>query len=102
MTNKSRVPDNEDSQDRFRRVIAQRLKPVVKYLGMIEKMPIQPNYEISSIDAQRVIDEIVRVSESVISIFEKARDGDLKAKEIKEYSGIDWDKELEPDTEEDE
>jgi len=101
MAKKSRVPENESSQERFRRVIAQRLKPVTKGLGMIEKMPIQPNYEISSHDAQMVIDEITRLSESVISIFEKTRDGDLKAKEIKEYKGIDWDKELES-TEEDE
>ena len=105
MTRKQResnIPDNESSQDRCRRVIAQRLKPVVKYLSMIEKMPTQPNYEISSKDAQHVMDEITRVSKSVISIFEKAKDGDLKAKEIKEYSGIDWDKELESDNEEEE
>ena len=96
----SKIPEDETSQDRFRRVIAQRLKPVTKGLGMIEKMPTQPNYDINSHDAQMVIDEITRVSESVISIFEKVRDGDLKAKEIKEYQGIDWDKELES-TEED-
>lgn len=92
---KNNIPEDESPQDRFRRLIAQRLKPVTKYLGMIEKMPTQPNYDINSHDAQMVIDEIKRVSESVISIFEKARDGDLKAKEIKEYQGIDWDKELE-------
>ncbi|GAH93032.1 unnamed protein product, partial [marine sediment metagenome] len=32
---------------------------------------------------------------------EKARDGDLKAKEIKDYSGIDWNKELEENTDDD-
>jgi len=88
------VPDDESSQDRFRRVIAQRLKPVTKYIGMIKNMPTQPNYDINSHDAQLVINEITRLSESVISIFEKARDGELKAKEIKEYQSIDWDKEL--------
>jgi len=101
MSRKKVVDENESSQDRFRRVIAQRLKPVVKYLDMIEKMPTQPNYDISSNDAQHVINEIENATSKVIAIFEKARDGDLKAQEIKTYSGIDWDKELES-TEEDE
>lgn len=91
----SRVPEGETSQECFRRVIKQRLRPVVKYLGMIEKMPTQPTYDINSHDAQLVIDEINRVTSSVVAIYEKAKSGDLKAKEIKEYTGIDWDKELE-------
>lgn len=97
----SKIPKDESPKDRFRRVIIQRLSPTIKYLGMIEKMPSQPNYEISSHDAQMVIDEITRISQSAIKMFEKVRDGELKAKEIREYQGIDWDKELEDKQEED-
>lgn len=96
MTNKNKkVPVDESSQERFRRVIAQRLKPIRKYAKMIEGMPTQPNYEISSNDAEHVINELINITDPVIAIFGKARDGELKAKEIKEFQGIDWDKELE-------
>ena len=88
------VPVDESSQDRFRRVVAQRLKPIRKYANMVKSMPTQPNYEINSHDAQLVINEIKDILLPVVAIFEKTRDGDLKAKETIEYTGIDWDKEL--------
>ncbi|GAH40307.1 unnamed protein product [marine sediment metagenome] len=90
----TKVLGDESPQEKFRRVIATRIKPIRRYAEMVKRMPTQPHYEISSHDAQLVIDELKNTIDPVVAIFEKARDGDLKAKEIKEYTGIDWDKEL--------
>ena len=100
MTKGKVVPDNETGQEKFRRVVTQRLKPIRRYADMVKGMPTQPTYEINSHDAQLVIDELTNILVPVIELFTKARDGDLKAKEIKEYTGIDWDKELDTNTEE--
>jgi len=93
--NKSRIPEGETKEGRFRRVLNERLKPLVKKFDQITAMPIQPSYDITESDAKHVLAIVKESYDKFVSQYERAIAGTLKAKEIKEYTGVDWDTELE-------
>jgi len=98
--NRSRVPEGESRQDKFRRVLNERLKPLVKRFDQITSMPLQPSYDISEDDIKHVLAEVKERYDAFVDTYEKALAGILKAKEIKDYTGIDWDKELQDESDE--
>lgn len=95
----SRVPEGEDKEGRFRRVINERLKPLLKRFDQITAMPIQPSYDISESDAKHVLATVKESYDKFVDQYERAIAGTLKAKDIKEYTGVDWDAELEQEDE---
>lgn len=92
---KMNIPKGESKQEKFRRVSNPRVIQVQKALDRLAKMPPQPSYDITEEDGKHVINAIKEHYDSCVAKFERAISGDVKAKEIKEYAGIDWDKELE-------
>jgi len=91
MAKTKQAPDNETGQEKFRRVFNQRWMIAKKYLFMIETMATQPGYEITDVDAQRVLDEL---NDSLTVFFDKfqriAKGETYKTK--KEPTGIDFNK----------
>lgn len=92
---KAEIPENETGQEKFRRVIAPRIKKALKVIDQIGTMPTQTRYDIDESDAKHVMAVVDKAATKLMSNYEKAIAGTLKAKEIKEYTGIDWDAELE-------
>ena len=91
---KSDIPAGESKEEKFRRVIAPRIKNVVKSLDRVAGMPLQPSYAISENDGKQVLAFIKKSYDKLVDNYKRAIAGTLKAKEIKEYTGIDWDAEL--------
>jgi len=92
---KTEIPEGESKEEKFRRVIEQRIKKTLKALDQVAGMPLQPTYDISESDAKHVIAIIKRSYDKLINNYERAIAGTLKAKEILEYTGVVWDAELE-------
>jgi len=92
---KTEIPAGESKEEKFRRVIYPRIKNVVKSLDRVAGMPLQPTYDISVSDAKHVIAVAGKSFSKFLDNYNRAIAGTLKAKEIKEYTAIDWDAELE-------
>ena len=90
----------ESGQEKFRRVINQRLTPLVKRMEQITNMAGQPSYDPSEKDLALVRSTIRKEYEYFESQFQKWQEGTLKAKDQEKFSGVDWDKELEEGSEE--
>ena len=96
---KSEIPEGELKEEKFRRVIEPRIKKALKAIDQIAGMPLQPTYEVSESDGKHVLAILMEGFDKLVDNYKKAIAGTLKAKEIKEYTGVDWDKELEQEDE---
>jgi len=96
---KTEIPTGESKEERFRRVIEPRIKKALKAIDQIASMPLQPTYDVSENDGKHVLAILIKGFDKLISNYERAVAGTLKAKEIKEYTGVDWDAELEQEDE---
>ena len=96
---KQNIPEDETRGERFRRVANSRTLKTIKALDRLATMPTQPTYEVSENDGKHVLAIVKESYDKLVDTYQKAIDGTLKAKEIKEYSAIDWDKELDDDGE---
>jgi len=96
----SRVPDGETPEGKFRRVFDERVKPLLKRYQQITNMVIQPSYDPNTEDLKKAVALVQKEHEKFLSQYQRAIDGTLKAKDIKEFSGVDWDAELNENNEE--
>jgi len=96
---KTEIPENESGEEKFRRVIEPRIKKALKALDQITAMPTQPRYDINENDGKHVLAILVASFDKLVDNYNRAIAGTLKAKEIKEYTGVDWDAELEQEDE---
>jgi len=96
---KANIPSGESKEEKFRRVIEPRIKKALNAIDQIAGMPLQPTYDVSENDGKHVIAILINSFDKLVSNYKKAIAGTLKAKTIKEYTGIDWDKELEQEDE---
>ena len=94
MARKKEVNPDETGQEKFRRVVDQRIKPLIARFEQITEMITQPVYDPSENDLKHVLAIITEKYEALVHQYDRAIAGTLKAKELKEYTGIDWDKEL--------
>lgn len=85
---KENVPEDETPVDRFHRVANYRAKQVIKYLGMLERMPKQPSYDFEVSDIEKLQDAIGKEWEALNNTLQKAIDGTLKGKSAKEIKDI--------------
>ena len=92
---KANIPSDETKEERFRRVIEPRIKKTLKAIDQVAGMPLQPTYDVSENDGKHVLAILTKSFEKLIDNYERAIAGTLKAKDIKEYTGVDWDAELE-------
>lgn len=92
---KQDIPEGESKEEKFRRVIQPRMKQTLKVLDRLASMPLHPSYDISENDGKHVLAIVKESYDKFVDNYQRAIAGTLKAKEIKEYTGIDWDKELE-------
>lgn len=92
---KQNIPEGESKEEKFRRVIEPRIKKLLKAIDQVAGMPLQPTYDVSDSDGKHVLAILDESYEKLVDNYNRAIAGTLKAKEIKEYSGVDWDAELE-------
>ena len=95
MARKKVAQEGETKQERYRRVLNQRLPPLVKRFGQITDMVLQPSYDPSDNDLKLVKQTVTELYDKFCENYDRAIAGTLKAKETKEFTGVDWDKELE-------
>ena len=96
---KTVIPTGESKEEKFRRVVEPRIKKLLKAIDQVGGMPLQPTYDISVSDAKHVIAVVGKSFSKFLDNYNRAIAGTLKAKEIKEYTAIDWDAELEQEDE---
>ena len=96
---KTVIPTGESKEEKFRRVVEPRIKKLLKAIDQVGGMPLQPTYDISVSDAKHVIAVAGKSFSKFLDNYNRAIAGTLKAKEIKEYTAIDWDAELEQEDE---
>jgi len=94
------VDPNESGQEKFRRVVGQRLSPLVARYEQIKNMIGQPSYNPSTKDLKHLQATLNEYHNECNAQIQKGINGTLKAEEIKKFSGIDWEKELEDTSEE--
>ena len=92
---KANIPTGETKEEKFRRVIESRVKKTLRNLDQLAGMPLQPTYSITENDGKHVLAILAKSYNKLVSNYDRAIAGTLKAKEIKEYTGVDWDAELE-------
>lgn len=91
----SRVPDDETPEARFRRVIDERVRPLVKRFDQITNMVTQPSYAPTKQDLQKVVTAITVKYEQFLAQYQKAIDGE---KAGKTFTGVDWEASTEEET----
>lgn len=92
---KQNIPSDETKEEKFRRVVEPRVLATIKAIDRLAVMPMQPTYDISENDGKHVLAILKESYDKLVENYTRAITGTLKAKEIKEYQSIDWDKELE-------